>query len=155
MVLPLCHQHDCVYRANKRGEEGTSQPVMSSAERELVWDSLSWWGFPHRAAQTVLKKRRWNTNRKINRTLKDSVQQTGLCTGWRFNELKMFKTYSLVNQLDLCSSSSIVTTAHCGLWLVEQCSSIFLLSATNSLHLLTPSTWRSLSTSSFHLFLAT
>jgi hypothetical protein len=27
------------------------------------------------------------------------------------------------------------------------------LSATNSLHLLTPSTWRSLSTSSFHLFL--
>ena len=29
----------------------------------------------------------------------------------------------------------------------------FFLSATNSLHLLTPSTWRSLSTSSFHLFL--
>ena len=29
----------------------------------------------------------------------------------------------------------------------------FLLSATNSLHLLTLSTWRSLSTSSFHLFL--
>ena len=29
----------------------------------------------------------------------------------------------------------------------------FSLSATNSLHLLTPSTWRSLSTSSFHLFL--
>ena len=29
----------------------------------------------------------------------------------------------------------------------------FCLSATNSLHLLTPSTWRSLSTSSFHLFL--
>ena len=29
----------------------------------------------------------------------------------------------------------------------------FLLTATNSLHLLTPSTWRSLSTSSFHLFL--
>ena len=30
----------------------------------------------------------------------------------------------------------------------------FFLSATNSLHLLTPSTWRSLSTSSFHLILA-
>ena len=29
----------------------------------------------------------------------------------------------------------------------------FILSATNSLHLLTPSTWRSLSASSFHLFL--
>ena len=29
----------------------------------------------------------------------------------------------------------------------------FFLSATNSLHLLTPSTWRSLSTSSFHPFL--
>ena len=29
----------------------------------------------------------------------------------------------------------------------------FFLSATNSLHLLTPGTWRSLSTSSFHLFL--
>jgi hypothetical protein len=29
----------------------------------------------------------------------------------------------------------------------------FFLSATNSLHLLTPSTWRSLSTPSFHLFL--
>ena len=29
----------------------------------------------------------------------------------------------------------------------------FFLSATNTLHLLTPSTWRSLSTSSFHLFL--
>jgi len=29
----------------------------------------------------------------------------------------------------------------------------FCLSATNSLHLLTPSNWRSLSTSSFHLFL--
>ena len=29
----------------------------------------------------------------------------------------------------------------------------FFLSATNSLHLLTPSTWRSLSASSFHLFL--
>ena len=29
----------------------------------------------------------------------------------------------------------------------------FFLSATNSLHLLTPNTWRSLSTSSFHLFL--
>ena len=29
----------------------------------------------------------------------------------------------------------------------------FFLSATNCLHLLTPSTWRSLSTSSFHLFL--
>ena len=29
----------------------------------------------------------------------------------------------------------------------------FFLSATNSFHLLTPSTWRSLSTSSFHLFL--
>ena len=29
----------------------------------------------------------------------------------------------------------------------------FFLSATNSLHLLTPSTWRSLSTSSFHFFL--
>ena len=29
----------------------------------------------------------------------------------------------------------------------------FFLSAINSLHLLTPSTWRSLSTSSFHLFL--
>ena len=29
----------------------------------------------------------------------------------------------------------------------------FFLSATNSLHLLNPSTWRSLSTSSFHLFL--
>ena len=29
----------------------------------------------------------------------------------------------------------------------------FFLSATNSLHLLTPSTWRSLSSSSFHIFL--
>ena len=32
-------------------------------------------------------------------------------------------------------------------------SSHFFLSATNSFYLLTPSTWRSLSTSSFHLFL--
>jgi len=32
-------------------------------------------------------------------------------------------------------------------------SSHFFLPATNSLHLLTPTTWRSLSTSSFHLFL--
>ena len=39
------------------------------------------------------------------------------------------------------SSSSIGTTARCGLWPVEQCPSIFFfLSATNSLHLLTPST---------------
>ena len=37
-------------------------------------------------------------------------------------------------------SSSIGTRAHCGLWPVEQCPSIFFLSATNSLHLLTPST---------------
>ena len=46
---------------------------------------------------------------------------------------------------------TIGTAAHCGLWPVEQCPSIFFLSVTNSLHLLTPSTWRSLSTSSFHL----
>ena len=51
------------------------------------------------------------------------------------------------------TSSSIGTTAHAGLWPVEQCPSIFFLSATNSLHLLTPSIWRSLSASSFHLFL--
>ena len=51
------------------------------------------------------------------------------------------------------SSSSIGTTAHYGLWPSEQCPSIFFLSATNSLHLLTPSTGRSLYTSSFHLFL--
>ena len=50
-------------------------------------------------------------------------------------------------------SSSIGTTAHCRLWPVEQFASIFFLSATNSLNLLTASTWRSLSTSSFHLFL--
>ena len=56
-------------------------------------------------------------------------------------------------QYNISSSSSIGTTAHCGLWPVEQCPSIFFLSATNSLHLLTPSTWRSLSTSSFHPFL--
>jgi len=48
---------------------------------------------------------------------------------------------------------SIGTTAHCGLWPVEQFPSSFFLSATNSLHLLTPSTWRPLSTSSYHLFL--
>jgi len=47
----------------------------------------------------------------------------------------------------------ICTTAQCRLWPVEQYPSIFFLSATNSLHLLTPSTWRSLSTSSFHPFL--
>ena len=52
------------------------------------------------------------------------------------------------------SSSSISTTAHCGLWPVQQCSSTFFLSATNSVHLLTPSTWGSLSTSSFQLFLS-
>ena len=51
------------------------------------------------------------------------------------------------------SSSSIGTIAHCGLWPVEQRPSIFFLSATSSLHLLTPSTWRSVSTSSFHPFL--
>ena len=51
------------------------------------------------------------------------------------------------------SSSSTGTTAHCGFWPVEQCPSIFFLSATNSLHLFTPSTWRSLSTSSFQPFL--
>ena len=55
--------------------------------------------------------------------------------------------------LTVPSSSSIGTTAHCGLWPVEQCPSIFFLSATNSRHLLTPSTWRSLSASSFHPFL--
>ena len=44
------------------------------------------------------------------------------------------------------SSSPIGTIAHCGLWPVEQCPSHFSLSATNSLHLLTPSTWRSLFT---------
>ena len=33
----------------------------------------------------------------------------------------------------LLLSSSIGTTAHCGLWPVEQCPSIFFLSATNSL----------------------
>ena len=49
--------------------------------------------------------------------------------------------------------SSTGTTAHCGLWPVEQCPSVFFLSATNSLHLLTPSTWISLSISSFHPFL--
>ena len=51
-------------------------------------------------------------------------------------------------------SSSIGTTAHCGLWPVEHCPfHFFFLSATKSLHLLTPSTWRSLCTSSLHLFL--
>jgi len=35
---------------------------------------------------------------------------------------------------------SIGTTAHCGLWPVEQCPSVFFLSGTNSVHLLTPST---------------
>ena len=50
-------------------------------------------------------------------------------------------------------SSSIGTTARCGLWSVKQCPSIFSYLATNSPHLLTPSTWRSLTTSSFHLFL--
>jgi len=49
--------------------------------------------------------------------------------------------------------SSIGTTAHCGLLACRTMSFHFSLSATNSLHLLTPSTWRSLSTSSFHLFL--
>ena len=48
------------------------------------------------------------------------------------------------------SSSFIGTTAHCGLWPVEQYPSIFFLSTTNSLHLLTPNTWRSLRSSSFH-----
>jgi len=51
------------------------------------------------------------------------------------------------------TSSYMGTTARCGLWPVEQYPSIFFLSATNSLHLLTPSTWRSHSTSSFHPFL--
>ena len=53
----------------------------------------------------------------------------------------------------LNSSSSIGATARCGLWPVEQCPSVLSLSITNFLHLLTPSTWRSLSTSSFHRFL--
>jgi len=45
------------------------------------------------------------------------------------------------------SSSSTGTTAHCGLCPVEQCPSIFFLSATNSLHLLNSGTF------SFHIFL--
>ena len=52
------------------------------------------------------------------------------------------------------SSSSIGTTAHYGPLACQTMSFHFSLSATNCLHLLTPSTWRSLSTSSFHLFLA-
>ena len=63
------------------------------------------------------------------------------CCEWRFS-----------SSSSSSSSSSIGTTTHCGLWPVEQCP-IFFLSATISPHLLTPSTWRSLSTSSFHLFL--
>ena len=35
--------------------------------------------------------------------------------------------------------------SHCGLWPVQQCPSLFFLSATNALHLLTPITWRCLS----------
>jgi len=50
-------------------------------------------------------------------------------------------------------SSSVGATARCGLWPVEQYFSIFFLSITNSLHLLTPNTWRSLATSSLHPFL--
>ena len=46
-------------------------------------------------------------------------------------------------------SSSIGTTARCGLWPVEQYPSIFFLTVTNSAHLLTWSTWRS-PTFSFH-----
>ena len=55
--------------------------------------------------------------------------------------------------IEYSSSPSIGTTAHCGLWPVEKCPSNFFLSTTNSVHLLTPSTWTSLSASSFHLFL--
>ena len=50
------------------------------------------------------------------------------------------------------SSSSIGTTAHCGLWPVEQCPSMFSY-LPPTLSIFTPSTWRSLSTSSFHLSL--
>jgi len=51
------------------------------------------------------------------------------------------------------SSSSIGTTARYGFRPRWTISFHFFLSATNSLHLLTPSTWRSLSTSFFHPFL--
>ena len=60
---------------------------------------------------------------------------------------------SIIKKLYTSSSSSIGTTAHCGLLACRTMSFHFFLSATNSLHLLTPSTWRSLSTSSFHLSL--
>ena len=61
-----------------------------------------------------------------------------------------FSSSSSSSSSSFSFSSSIGTTTHCGLWPVEQCPS---MSATNSLHLFTPSTWRSLSTSSFYLFL--
>ena len=67
-----------------------------------------------------------------------------------YNQIIGTITTLLVLYIYYYYSSSIGTTAHCGLWPIEQCPSIFFLSATNSLHLLTPITWRSLSTSSFH-----
>ena len=51
------------------------------------------------------------------------------------------------------ASSSIGNTARCGLWPVAQYRSIFSCLSPTFLHLLNPSTWRSLSTFSFHPFL--
>jgi len=62
----------------------------------------------------------------------------------------MFLTWAVVVKY-VSSSSSVGATARCGLWPVEQYLSICpYLSPTLSV---TPSTWRSLSTSSLHLFL--
>ena len=54
--------------------------------------------------------------------------------------LVTFTTNYLIIKHFSTSSSPIGTTAHCGVWPVEHCPSHFFLSATNSLHLLTPST---------------
>ena len=70
---------------------------------------------------------------------------SSLCTGnetLEYSELNSYQHFS-----------SIGTAARCGLWPVEQYGSIFFLSINNSLHLLTPSTWRSFFPSSFHSFL--
>ena len=61
--------------------------------------------------------------------------------------------HELTHTLCIYSSSSIGIMAQLWALACRTMSFHFFLSATNSLHLLTPSTWRSLSTSSFHLFL--
>ena len=63
--------------------------------------------------------------------------------------------FAVIMGFDICGCFIFFHWHYSSLWsLVCQTMSFhFFLSATNSLHLLTPNTWRSRSTSSFHLFL--